>query len=756
MIRRARIIGLAGVSMLACMTATAHAADAAEAVAATSPDAADPSDGEIVVTAQRRAESIQRVPISVNAFSGRQLQELKVDRPADLATLSPGFYVAGTRGDQNPTFSIRGLSLNDTFSNNNPTVGVYFDEVIQPFTPMLSGQLFDLERVEVLKGPQGTLYGRNTTGGAVNFISRKPSQIASGYATATLSRYGRVELEGAAGGAVTDTLAIRIAGKTTQQKGGWQTNALTGEKIGDVNRSSIRAQALWTPTPELEVLLKGSYMYEDSDQQLREHVGYYKGAFGAGGYCAAALAGERDESTCVDFLGYSDPTPDRRTVENSSVFGHKNNSRAYDGALNVKYDFGPATLTSVTGYSHFKRVSGDDSDGAALIELDSQFTDKIRSFTQELRLTSSTTGPLSYVAGLYYSDDRIAGDALQALDDFFFHTRVDTAFVQKTKAYAGFGQATYAITPALRLTGGLRYTHENKRFSYDGIDLNPQGISTLPTPVAGIENGIKANNVSGKVGVDFDVAQGVMLYASASRGFKSGGFKAAIAFNPDELTPFKGEKVWAYEAGVKSTLLDGKLTLNAAGYYSDWQDFQAYLTEIRSGINVVVLSNAGNARIYGGEMEATYRPNNRVMLRASGNYQSTKITAFNSAPGADDYTGNRLANAPKWSLSTTGRWETPIEGDNWGVYVLADTSYRSKIYYSLANRGQNSQDGYWLVNGRIGVHAKNDKWEAAIFGRNILNKLYLASSYDNWGGIFPSQNFLGDPATYGVSFTVRY
>ncbi|MBY8825001.1 TonB-dependent receptor [Sphingomonas colocasiae] len=750
---RTRIALFTASAAFALMAGTAHAQAQQQPQAATSA-AGESFDDEIVVTAQRRSESVQDVPISISAFSGKQLQELKITQPADVAAISPGVFVNATRGDQNPTFSIRGLSLNDTFSNNNPTVGIYFDDVNLPYTPMMSFQMFDIARVEVLKGPQGTLYGRNTTGGAINFISRKPTHEPEAYATLSYGRFDRLELEGAAGGGVTDTLAVRFSARTVQQSGGWQTNALTGKTIGDVNSIAVRGQALWTPTPELTVNLQGTYVYNKSDQQLREHVGYY--AKGGSGYCAAALAGKLDPTTCVDRLGYSDPTPGRRTVENSATYGYENKSRSEGVALNVAYDFGGVTLTSITGYNHFNRVSGDDSDGGALIELDTRFTDDIKSFTQELRLTSDNDSPLSWVAGVYYSWDRIAGNALQALDDHFFHTRVDTGFVQKTDAYAVFGQANYKLTDALTLTAGLRFTRDDKRFTYDSIDLNPYGNSTLPVPVAGIVDGVKQDNLSGKIGIDYKVSPDVMLYASASRGFKSGGFKAAIAFNPEELRPFKGETVYSYEVGAKTSLLDGALTFNLAGYYNDWRDFQAMVTEIRSGINVIVLSNAGDARVYGLEAEATYRPTDRLTLRGALNWQSSKITDFNNAPGADDFTGNRLSNAPAFSASAMARWETPIQGDDWGVAILSDASYRSKTFYSLANRNLSAQDGYWLVNGRLAVHDKDDRWEAAIYGRNLLNKLYVASAYDNWGGIFPSQNFLGDPATYGVSLTVRF
>src|SRR5690606_12957907 len=169
----------------------------------------------------------------ITALSGEQVQQLNLKQASDLSAISPGVFAAGSRGDANPIFAIRGIGLNDSFSNNNPTVGVYLDDIVQPFTPLLGFPVFDLERIEVLKGPQGTLYGRNTTGGAINFISKRPTQDFDAYASATYGRFERAELEGAIGGGVTDTLALRIAGKTTQQSDGWQTNAVNGDTIGD-------------------------------------------------------------------------------------------------------------------------------------------------------------------------------------------------------------------------------------------------------------------------------------------------------------------------------------------------------------------------------------------------------------------------------------------------------------------------------------------------------------------------------------------
>lgn len=716
-------------------------------------DSATTTVEEIVVTAQRRAETLQKVPISITALSGEQAAQLNLTKASDLSGISPGVFAVGSRGDANPIFAIRGIGLNDTFANNNPTVGVYLDDIVQPYTPLLGFPVFDLERIEVLKGPQGTLYGRNTTGGAINFISKAPTQEFDAYATASYGRFERMDIEGAIGGGVTDNLALRLAGKITEQSDGWQTNARTGEKIGDRDSKAVRAMALWTPTDDVEVLFKASLLEDRSDTQLREHVGYNAPG---GGTCAAYFAGVRDEGNCVNALGYFDPTPDRRTVEASEVYGHVADTSSRDFMLNVKWDLGAATLTSVSGYIDFERTSGDDSDASALVLLDSQFNDDIEAFSQEVRLASNGDGPFSWMVGAYYSWDELGSDIEQALDDHFFQTRVTIDALQTTTSYALFSQLQYRLTDRLRLTGGVRYTEEKKDFTYDALDIDPFGTSAgLPTPVAGIDDTLREDVVTGKIGLDFDVSDDVMLYTSVSKGFKSGGYKSAIAFNPAELDPFYGENLYAYELGAKTTWLDGKLQFNSALYYYDYQDFQAFVTEIRSGINVIVLNNAGDAEVYGLEADITARPTERLLLRLSANAMKSEITKINPEVQAA-YEGNRLANAPEVTASAILRYDLPTENFGFGSYAMLDGSYRGKTYYSVNNRGQSSQDSYGLLNARLGFTSLDERWEFALWGRNLTDKLYVSTAYDNFGGIFPSQNFLGDPRTYGVSATFRY
>ena len=715
----------------------------------------DDAPSQIVVTAQRRSENIQTVPISVKAFSDRELRELHVERPSDLAAATPGLAVAGSRGDQNPVFSVRGIGLNDIFSNNNPSVGFYLDEVVLPYTPMLSLQLFDLERIEVLKGPQGTLYGRNTTGGAINILSAKPAQRFDAYVSGTLARFGRKELEGAIGGGLTDTLAIRLSGKTVQQTSGWQYNTLTGRHLGKIDDVSLRGQALWTPSDRLTVHITGNYIRDRSEPQMPQHMGYYAAAGGTGGFCAPALAGKRDENACVDFLGYRNLDPNPRNVATSSIYGTRAHSRGYGAYLSVDQELGFAKLTSVTGYNRFRRTSPNDDDASPLVQLDTLYRDDIRSFTQELRLTSHPSAGPRWVAGLYHSRDRIAGAQDGATNDLLL-TRVRTSFDQTSHSTAAFAQIDYPVASRLVLTTGLRVTRDDKKYAYDSVDLNPFSTSLAPPLAGSVRDRLTQTNISGKASLAYRFDRDAMAYASYSRGYKAGGFKAALAFSPAELAPFRGETIDAYEAGVKTSWLDGRLTLNAALYWNEWHNFQASVTIIENGVSVFTLANAGDARSRGAELETSVRPTSALTLHAALNWLDSRVTRFNTANNAADYTGNRLANAPTWSAATMIRWRTPVHARTWDLFAAADMSYKSKTDFTLSNRAQNAQSAYTLLNGQISIESKDGKWEAAIFGRNILNKLYRTFSFDNFGGVFPSSNFLGDPATYGIRLARRY
>jgi iron complex outermembrane receptor protein len=414
-------------------------------------------------------------------------------------------------------------------------------------------------------------------------------------------------------------------------------------------------------------------------------------------------------------------------------------------------------VTSVTGYSNFDRVNSEDSDGTPLVMLDSAFSDDIDSFSQEIRVSKSSDIGLDWVIGGFFSDDEIDGDILQALDQHFFLTRVDTNWTQQSNSAAAFAHVDIPVTDRLSIVSGARYTHEKKKFRYDAVDLNTFGTSQfLPTPVAGVDDSISNNQFSGQIGLDFNITDDILTYISYNRGFKSGGYKAAIAFSLPELEPFKEEILDAYEIGLKSTFANGRVRFNAAAYYYDWQDFQAFVTEVRSGINVIVLDNAGDAEVKGVEAELSLHPVDGLDLQLGANLMDTEITKYNTIPGTADADGNRLANSPKVMFNGRVRYEFPIGSSGLRAYILSDVAYRSKLYYSLSNNGQNSQDGFWLWDGRIALVSKDGNWETSVWVKNLTDEFYITQSYDNTGGIFPSQNFIGEPRTFGVNVQYNF
>ena len=400
---------------------------------------------EIIVTARKREQNIQDVSLSITAFTARRIQEMNLLSSHEISWMTPGLYAnAPMGGNLNPMYAIRGIGLNDIFTNNSPTVGLYVDEVIQPFSPMMAFQMFDLERIEVLKGPQGTLYGRNTTGGAINFISRRPGEEFNGFLRAGYGEFDRVEAEGAIGGPISDNLGARVSFLTTQQGDGWMRNAFNGEEVGEIDQVAVRGILQWQPAENFEVEFIGRYAEDKSDTLLREHVGFVDAPFSFNP-CAAAIAGYRDEGNCVSFLGFFDPNADDRyTHSNSSAHGNDNDTETFGLTLKAIWDIGEMTLTSVTGYSEFERLWSEDADGSALIMIDGLLTDDATTFSQELRLNGDWNR-INWVLGAFYSDDEIYFNFYADLKEHLFLTVAETDWTQDSSSVAVFGHVDFCF-----------------------------------------------------------------------------------------------------------------------------------------------------------------------------------------------------------------------------------------------------------------------------------------------------------------------
>ncbi len=724
--------------------------------------AADSILEEIVVTAQKREQNLQDVSLSITVFTAGDLENLRIETPADIASFTPGLFVT-TGNSGNPLFAMRGIGMNNGESNQNPAVTPYIDEVALPSNAMLDFQLFDLERIEVLKGPQGTFYGRNVTGGAINFVTRKPTHEFDASAHIDYGRFDLMEVDAAVGGSVTENLAVRFAARSITRDG-WQTLVL-GPDAGDldsdngaIDRQALRGSALWTPSEDFELLFVADYSASNSEVLGYKHAGNVRqGTFTT--LCSYPSTGIRNDSECASFAlrrssvggppvtgiveTVADTNPDPRTVFGSFSYGNIDDVESWGLNNTMSWNLGRTTLTSVTGHRKLDRTTGGDN-GSPFIISDTYREQDIDLFTQELRLASDESwGALQWLIGAYYSSDEIEDLVLFNFRDHrTFSGLFDSTFYQETTDKALFAHAEWQFSERMKLIGGVRYTDEKRLFRYSGFN-----VGTGPVPVPFFADSVGANETTGKLGIDFTPNDNTLLYASFSRGFKGPGYPATIAFSIPQLVPFESETLLAYEVGAKTTLADGRLQFNTAAYYYDWQDMQATTAVDREGIRLIVLANAGDARVYGVEAEAVWAVSDAFSLRAGMNLIDAEITTGN-------FDGDTPVQTPTFSTSLIANYESvnPVAGVL--PFVLMDYSYRSMVELALANNPAEKQEGYGLLGLRAGVRSQDEKWEFSAWARNLTDKLYKASSFGAGSTFLPGRIVYAEPRMYGV--TIRY
>ncbi|MDG5496046.1 TonB-dependent receptor [Niveispirillum sp. BGYR6] len=704
---------------------------------------------DIIVTAQRRSESAQDVGVALSVLSGDELAKRGLSNVNQLQNQTPSLEVVPAFGGGQPQFRLRGVGFEDYATNNTPTVGVYVDEVAYPVPVATQGVLFDIDRVEVLRGPQGTLYGRNTTGGAINFISRRPTADFSAGIDAQYGRFDEFKAEGFVSGPINDKLRFRISG-VTEQGGGFQKNRVTGQHLGDADRLFGRALVEFTPSETTTVTLN---LHGGRDQS--EQTGLYLfRPFTTQGYGAKpgpvipADTGRRTTGWGLSpsFAGLIGFAADAKPQKDNESYG---------GSLTAASDLSEQVrLTSITAFDHLDRRELGDWDASASHESDTYWASNIDVFSQELRLSSTDTGPLSWVTGAYYShqdqDEKFLTDFSQSLGIV-----TDTAYRQKVDSISGFGQVGYALTEQVKLVAGLRYENEKRKLR----DFRT-AIGGAPT----FSNGNRdqeLNEGTGKIGLEFRPQENLLLYANASRGVKSGGFTVYNSPNAEQIDPFKPETLYAYEIGFKSDLRKS-VRLNGAAYYYDYRNQQVLGTIVNPQRGLIGrIVNAPKSEIYGGELELTVTPLHNLRLTQSvgfkkgeykdysnintGSLTRNPVTGLYSASTIDlSGTAIPLAN---WSYQGSVAYTIPV--GRFAVEAQADYAYRDKLpsflgtTYDLPSR--------WIANATLTLHPDEGGWSAGLYGRNIFN-----TDYDNTRNFFlPNANIAspGRPATYGVRLT---
>lgn len=710
---------------------------------------------EIIVTAQRRAETLQDVPLAVSAFSGDALTNAGVFSFNDIETLVPSLEIENAFGGGQPQIRLRGVGFDDYAANNTPAVGIYVDEVAYPVPAMTQGLLFDVQRAEVLRGPQGTLYGRNTTGGAVNFVTNKPTDELSAGLRTEFGNFERWQAEAFISGPLHENVSARLA-VITEQGGAWQFNRDTGEELGDLDRTAVRAM-IAIDDDALQIRATGHYYYDKSDG-----VGaYLLNDYASNGFGTVAA----DTNTRATGWGVSAPfAAETGLGPNSKPF--RDNS-GYGVNVRVDYDFGPMTLTSLTSYERLNRREFNDWDGTAVPAAEVLFNSEPSVFAQEVRLTSNEdeTSPLDWIVGVYYADEDLTELFQSDFQDSFGLT-ARTPYEQEARTIALFGQAEYAITDRLGVTLGLRYEDEDR----DLVSLSTVGLvpTMPPTVIPFVDSDPREANlseVSGKVGVDYKLTEDVLLYALVSRGVKSGGFTALNTLNPAQTEPFRNEVLWAYEVGAKGDFLDDTLRLNFAAFYYDYTDqqIQGFFFDEGQGAVIGRIINVPKSKIYGAEFETVWAPIEGITLSNAIGWKKGEFTEFEdldipNAPATINRSGEDLP-FPEWSYTGSLAVQNTLR-EGWTYHFNANWTYRDTLDKTRLGNTIFNVDDFWLVNAQLSVGPESGLWDIGVYARNLTN-----TNYDETRNFFIQQagdvpfvanGFRGRPRTYGIRFAIQY
>ena len=700
----------------------------------------------VVITAERRAENIQDVPNAVSKISGEKLDVL-ASGGQDLRFLSgrvPSLNIESSFGRAFPRFYLRGYGNTDFRLNASQPVSVIVDDVIQE-NPILKGfPIFDTAAVEVVAGPQGTLFGRNTPAGVVKFDSVKPSHKQDGYASVTVGNYGTLNLEGAANLPLTGDWSARISAQN-QRRSDWVDNTAPGAattKTEGYRDTAVRAQVLYEPHKQFSAL---------ANVHMRDLNGSPR--------LFRANAIKRGTNDLAD--GFSTDTVAFNGVNEQTL-------KQTGGSLRLKWSLPELNIYSITGYEHVKPLSRGDIDGGVPGQAGIPFQSETgsgmnghRQLTQEVRLESNTSGPLSWQAGVYAFDEKYTIDNITY--NTTTHADVDHIYTAQTnKAWAVFGSVNYAVSNELKLRAGLRYTKDKKDLSstHAGTGL----FNTSTGTSASTDDG----KWSGDLSATYKLDATTNLYARYANGFRASSMQNASAFaGQSQAGP---ENVNSYEVGFKSELLKRTLRLSGSLFTYTVKDLQ--LTAVGGSNNATRLLNAKKATGNGAELnlEALITPDFMVTFGGSLNNTKIKDSGLGVPPGGSlkvgtgfptvqdpivngnaMVDGNALPNAPKWTYNLTARYSIPLaSGDE--VYIYTDWAYRSKVNFFLYEATEFT--GKALTEGglRVGYLWGNGKYEAAGFVRNITNQVRVTGAIDfnNLTG------FINEPRTYGVQFKAMF
>lgn len=731
---------------------------AAAAPALAQPSAGDvmPPDGQIediVVTAQRRAESLQRVPISVQVIKDQVFIEQNLTSVVALGRITPSIHVQGSGRSSN--FYIRGTGSGESQSFDQSVV-TFIDDVYHGRSRYSEATFLDIEHLEILKGPQSTFFGNNAIAGAFNIVTKKPGRETEGWVRGLLSptggeHGGQYVAEGAFTAPINEDWSVRLAGTANGMRG-YMRNSFTGEHAPNKDNAAVRATLRYAPDENLDVTLKAELGRNINKGGLVLRSTYCPpvAPFTARGFCAINVAA----GNIKDFEG-------KEYVANE---GNQARMHTYDTVLTAAYTVDENTITSVTAYSGYRYKLELDNDGTTQHLLNVQAPEKYRQFSQELRIASPTDRPVEYLAGVYFQADRLK---IEQSVSYFFLTpnfsapaslaplRPYLPLGQKVNAqvdervYSGFGSLVFNVDENLKFIGGLRGSIVTKDFDWGLVfgtaSANYGGINPLPSNIVPIANALGLGT-SSTVSLDrndsalmpsataqYQFTPDVMAYASYSRGFKAGGFSVAELSAIAANYGFNPEHVNAYEIGFKSELANRTVMLNASLFRNDFSNLQVSIQGTSAtGALINFVRNAAASRAQGAELEGQWVLSPNFKLAASGMYLESEFRSYpNAAPTyaqqlagltRQDLSGRPTLYAPRWSGTLTGTLTFPVASDY--ELIMEATGIFSSKYYTYSTLDPfGIQPGYGRLDARISLESADGVWAADIIGKNLTDTL---------------------------------
>lgn len=671
---------------------------------------------EITVEAQRREQELVEVPISVRVFTEKDITARTIERLEDAFEASVNTLMRSQRGGNDAsTISIRGVT--NTAFGTDPTVAIYMDDVFIGNDASFNLTLADLEQIEILRGPQGTLYGRNALAGAVNIRSARPDPDGGFYGHLESIIGTGTTLQGRAvvNAPIGTDAAIRAVAFGDYSKG-WVENAAGGPDLDGADDYGLRVQALARPSDKLELLAAVDYTRDDGSRGTRGPIG-----------------------TVWDD-GYNAAIPFDSSIE------------SYGASLRAAYDLGWASLISVSAW----RGADGGGEGGDFTPSPFRLNGYDRDYdqlTQEVRLVSTPNDTLDWTLGMFLFGSEEAryeytGFTLPLPADTLFPGqpalpagyREGTNSTLKGWSAAGFGDATWHVTDRLDLLGGVRVTYDRREIDYDHAS-NVPGL-TLGAPAQQLDEAMSNVDTSPKIGLSYALLPEVRAYATVSRGYKSGGYN--LSFAPDDQIAYDPESAWNYETGIKGSFFDGKLDVSAAVFYFDWENQQIYSFNGYS----VWIANAPKSRSYGAEFEVTARPIEGLELFAGLGLLNARFIDAPASQSGGDADGNWQPFASRYSVTLSAQYSRPIN-DRLKALARLDWNWRSRFYFDVDNTIE--QPAYGLVNGRIGV--EGEKWSLYLIGRNLFDQEYYTVATDNGYGPYAAP---GDPRMVGVQARITF